>query len=228
MMQRAAARWLLVLCAVGFFTPGFASAQCTDVDNDGYGDGAGCLGPDCDDGDPDEFPGQSWYADCDGDTYERSIAVIACDASGAPTPCVDTSPPDGGYSSVAGTDCNDEDASEFPGKSWYADCDADTFVRSDPVLACNAGEANSTTPCADASPPDGGYSLAAGSDCDDENPAIYPQATEIPGNGIDENCDGVGGPPAVPALGTPAWIALCTLLIAASVWLLWKRRTTRA
>ena len=120
-------------------------------------------GTDCNDEDATEFPGRLWYADCDGDTFERAASVSACDLAGAnaATPCSDLAAPDGGWTSVIGTDCDDEDAAEFPGQSWYADCDNDTHHKSVAIVQC-ASPILPTTDCADLGAPDGGWSNVAG------------------------------------------------------------------
>lgn len=50
---------------------------------------------------------------------------------------------------------------------------------------------------------DGRSALFGGGDCDDANPAVHPWAFDVPGNGVDEDCDGADltlQPPAPPAL----------------------------
>ena len=104
---------------------------CTDQDNDGYGEGAGCRGPDCDDNDPDRHPGaretcgngvdenclasdddcSSSCTDSDGDGYGKMGANSAC-------------PNDG-------VDCDDMDADVHPGADETCngsddDCDGQT------------------------------------------------------------------------------------------------------
>ncbi|MEC7988305.1 MAG: SUMF1/EgtB/PvdO family nonheme iron enzyme, partial [Myxococcota bacterium] len=57
---------------------------------------------------------------------------------------------------------------------WYQDADADGYGGTDVMLSCEAPS---------------GFSEQGG-DCDDENSAIHPMATEGVADGIDQNCDG--------------------------------------
>ncbi len=57
--------------------------------------------------------------------------------------------------------------------TYYRDADLDNYGQGSAILGC-------TVPA--------GYSLISG-DCNDSNAAIHPGAVEIPGDGIDQNCD---------------------------------------
>ncbi len=131
----------------------------------------------------------TFYRDNDGDGFGvSSVTVTGC-----------TAPL--GYAATAG-DCNDSNAAVHPGASeicgdgvdndcdgltdgadtgaiggstWYADQDGDGHGDfSSSVQACSAPA---------------GY-VSAGDDCDDENAAVYAGASEICGDGLDNDCDG--------------------------------------
>ncbi len=106
-------------------------------------------------------------------------------------------------------DCNDADGAIFPGApevcgdnkdnncdgaidegcftNYYRDADADGF-----------GDARSVIRSSAPTPP-AGYSRN-GEDCNDSNPAVNPRSTEICGDGLDNNCDGVVDGPNCPRL----------------------------
>ena len=123
-------------------------------------------------------------------TAEVNFTVILRDADGDGFDSVE----------VGGDDCNDDDASIHPeadevcdeidndcddlvdaldpeltgGEVGYLDNDDDGFgTGTDSVMVCDAG-----------------ILAAIGGDCDDENPAVHPDATEVC-NDIDDNCDGI-------------------------------------
>ncbi len=133
----------------------------------------------------------TYYLDNDGDGYgQTSMTNMTCAAT-APA----------GYATLSG-DCDDANAAINPGApevcngiddncvggaddgltftTYYLDTDGDGY----------GDAAMTTSSCAGAAP--AGYAALDG-DCDEANAAINPGATEIPGNSIDEDCDGFDG-----------------------------------
>ena len=171
-----------------------------DMDGDLLGDlmatFTGCTPPtgyvltsgDCDDTNASITVPTTYYSDVDQDGFgDDATAADFC-----------VTPP----SMVAiGGDCNDNNNTIYPGapeicdgfdnncngtndeglvfNTYYLDSDNDQFGAGLGLVSCQAI-------------PLPGYVLVDG-DCDDMNPNVYPGATEVLDNDIDENCDGVDG-----------------------------------
>ncbi|NCG22122.1 MAG: hypothetical protein GWP91_24160, partial [Rhodobacterales bacterium] len=196
-----------------------------DDDGDGFGDPGivdyQCQGPlgsvldgtDCNDTDAREYPGAQWFPDSDGDGYgDTSQPTDSCtrpaglivdgtdcddaDASVNPTNLWFLDSDDDGFGDPGlpqascepppnhvgdDTDCDDNDAQINPNSVWFTDGDGDGFgAIGSEVTDCLAPVAG----------------VLIGDDCDDNNSDIHPDATEDPGNGVDENCDGNDEPVA--------------------------------
>jgi hypothetical protein len=113
-------------------------------------------------------PSYTWYRDMDGDTFGNpAMTQQAC------------SPPVGYVAN--NTDCDDNDPLEKPGQIWYDDTDNDGYGQTG---------ASPLTQCLRPT----GYRaavelLATSGDCNDNNAAIKPGATEVC-DGVDNDCDG--------------------------------------
>ncbi|HOX42663.1 MAG TPA: MopE-related protein [Myxococcota bacterium] len=136
---------LLVLAAAACGSSPDPEPSCTDPDGDRYGQGAGCLGADCDEDDARCWTGLCCPVDCsdpDGDGYGQGGACLGADCdegapgchAGAccPAACEDL---DGdGYglgAGCAGPDCNDAGSGIHPGAPEVCDtldqdCDGQT------------------------------------------------------------------------------------------------------
>ena len=155
-----------------------------DPDNDGY-----LVDVDCDNQNPLIHTATTWYLDEDGDGFAGEVSVESC-----------TQPSDNYY--LVSTDCNDSSSSTSPiasemcdgvdnncngriddaigeninGNTYYFDLDNDGFgVFTESIQACF---------------PQPGYVENYG-DCNDYEPTIYPLSEELPGDGVDQDCNGI-------------------------------------
>ncbi len=178
-----------------------------DADHDGYGGGGGDTA-DCDDTDatvnPDavEIAGDAVDQDCDG----IELCLLDADADGwldgggatvvsADMDCSDATE---ALAIAPTTDCDDGDAAVNPGATEGVadgvdqDCDAEELCYDDDD---GDGALDSTADtrvspdldCLDSG--EGGLTTRT-DDCDDTNGTIYVGATEIAGDGVDQDCDG--------------------------------------
>ncbi|MCG8406936.1 MAG: Ig-like domain-containing protein [Phycisphaerales bacterium] len=195
--------WYLDSDGDGFGDPAVSIVDCSQP--------AGYVGndEDCDDRDPEVNPdaqeicdgldndcnrqqdegGPQWYRDADGDGFgDPDDSLQQCDQPDGYVEndmdcndaCSECSPNGVEVSDGLDNDCNRvvDDVPPSPpsprGNLWYRDADGDGF--GDPSDQSDADE------------PPAGY-VGDGTDCDDTNPAVNPDATETC-DGIDNNCDG--------------------------------------
>ena len=125
-----------------------------------------------------------------------SLLVLACRTPEDTAPPVDTGPRDAdGDGHPARQDCDDDDPAVFPGADELCngrddDCDGDT----DEGVLLELWEDLDGDGWGDADQPTQTCALGAGmadngDDCDDDDAAVFPGATEAC-NGVDDDCDG--------------------------------------
>ncbi|MEC7947045.1 MAG: MopE-related protein, partial [Myxococcota bacterium] len=178
-----------------------ADTDCTDP---GEAD-ATVPGGDCDDADASIHPGatetvgdavdqdcdgtEECYADGDSDGYRTSATVTSSDDD-----CTDSGE---ATSTTPAGDCDDTDAAVHPGASERVadgvdqDCDGQEICYED---ADDDGyrPGSTTLSSIDADCSDAGEALASepAGDCDDNDASVNPGVSEIPGDEVDQDCDG--------------------------------------
>ena len=131
---------------------------------------------DCDDTDPDKYPGQSWYADTDGDGYgdENASPTLQCDQ---PIDHV-----------LDNTDCDDSDLSINPDTPWYSDYDGDGYGSGGVGSGCSQFLADTVTNT---------------DDCNDWDATINPETRWYADNDLDNYGDASDPGTVVCMFATP-------------------------
>lgn len=171
-----------------------ADLDCTDADESRFD-------TDCDDTDPAinpngvEFTADGVDGDCDGE--ERCYQDLDHDTFGRSST---TTSPDLGCAALGAADdaddCNDNDGSVFPGAPEIPDDGNDQDCNDADTITCfvdadQDGYGTATvTFAADGRCDLAQFEAVAPTDCDDGDSSVHPQATEIRGDGIDQDCAG--------------------------------------
>ncbi len=165
---------LAIVLGILTIVASFPTGPYVDGDGDGFGSQVVCThepevvcvdnNTDCDDEDPDKFPGQVWYRDADVDGFGDPSNTY-------PDPSCENIP---GYV-LDSTDCDDDGPDVYPGA---AEWDSDTECMED----TDEDGFGSDNPAA---------GVAPGRDCDDTDPLVkFAPTTRETCDGIDNNCDG--------------------------------------
>lgn len=103
-----------------------------------------------------------------------AVASACTGADDGPPPPLTDQDSDGWTATI---DCDDADPEVGPPRDWFEDGDGDGFGDTDTAtIACPGTQPAGT--------------IDQGGDCNDTDPTIHPGATEVEGDGIDQNCDG--------------------------------------
>ena len=128
------------------------------------------------------------YTDADNDTYRSNAPQTSADVDCTGSGEARASDPSG--------DCNDADASIYPGATELVGDDIDQSCDGKEVCYVNADNdgyrIDATVTSSDDDCADGGEARASlpSGDCDDTDSATYPGATEVIGDSKDQSCDG--------------------------------------
>jgi hypothetical protein len=178
---------------------------CADADGDGYCTAGVGFSEDCDDTDATVYPGatevvgdgvdqdcdglEECYTDGDGDGYHDGTTLTSLDED-----CNDAG--EGDSTSLSG-DCDDADSAVNPGATETVgdevDQDCDGFEECWDDADADGYHAGTSTVGADTDCTDSGEATSSvpGGDCDDTDSAVNPGATELVGDEVDQDCDGV-------------------------------------